>query len=254
MISKNELKLLTSYKHSKYRNEDNIFVVEGIKMTQELLASNFEIIAIYAADDLWITENESYIRSKTIPLHEITTTELQKISSLTTPNKVYCVVKQNENGDVCYENQLTLVLESIKDPGNFGTIMRLADWFGVKTILCSQDCVDVFNPKSVQASMGSIFRVNVIYNNLEGCLQNLPQGFPIFGTLPQNGKNIYDASLSNEGIIIIGSESFGISKEIKAFVNQPLTIPRFSIQKDKPESLNASMATAIILSEFRKRL
>jgi TrmH family RNA methyltransferase len=254
MISKAELKRLTAYKQSKYRNADDLFVVEGEKMAEELLASDFVPIAIYATES-WLEENKELLNNKaTPPLHEISNEELERISLLSTPNKVYCLVHKPQPTPIKYENNLTLALDNIKDPGNLGTIMRIADWFGIRNIVCAKQCVDVFNSKVVQASMGSIFRVNVRYEDLENELQNLPENFPIYGTIVENGNNIYQSNLSREGIIIIGSESFGISNRIKTFVNQPLTIPRFSLKVDKPESLNASVATAIILSEFRRRL
>ncbi|MDR0790609.1 MAG: RNA methyltransferase [Bacteroidales bacterium] len=253
MISKTELKRLTAYKQSKYRNADSLFVVEGVKMTEELLASCFEPIAVYAVQS-WFDENERLIGSKPMPFYEISNEELERISLLSTPNKVFCLAYKPQLKPIKYENNLTIAIDNIKDPGNLGTIMRIADWFGIKDIVCSRQCVDVFNPKVVQASMGSIFRVNVLYEDLENVLQSLPKNFPIYGTIVENGTNIYQTDLSSDGIIVIGSESFGISEQIKTFVNQPLSIPRLSLNANKPESLNASVATAIIVSEFRRRL
>ncbi|MDR1005702.1 MAG: RNA methyltransferase [Bacteroidales bacterium] len=240
-MTKAELKRLTSYKHEKYRNNDNLFVVEGVKMCQELLSSNYDLIAIYANEE--ITDRYQV----TI----ITDEELRRISLLSTPNKAYCLVRKPQSVAIDYDNCPILALDGIKDPGNLGTIMRLADWFGVKDIVCSPDCVDVFNPKVVQASMGSVFRTNVHYENLQHFIKSLPDDFAIYGTVVENGENIYQSKLPPRGIIIIGSESFGISNEIQALVNHPLTIPRLSLHLNKPESLNASVATAIVLSEFK---
>jgi TrmH family RNA methyltransferase len=258
MVSKAEIKRLMSYKQSKYRNAENLFAVEGIKMTQELLESDFEPIAIYATES-WIEENgSSFEQNKTkkhftqTKINVISNEELTKISSLSTANNVYCLVRKPQLQVLHLENQLTIVLDKIKDPGNLGTILRIADWFGIKNVVCSSDTVDLFNPKTVQATMGSIFRVNVRYTNLETFLRSIPPSFPVYGTLAQNGKDIYQTQLSHEGIIVIGSESFGISENIKPLINCNLTIPRFS-NNTKPESLNASIAAAIIISEFKRR-
>ena len=252
MIPKAELKRLISYKQSKHRNADSLFVVEGEKITDELLASDFDTIAIYVTQH-WFDDNNSRISNKAIPIYEISDEELNRISLLSTPNKAFCLARKPHSKSIKYEKHLTIALDDIKDPGNLGSIIRIADWFGIKNIVCSKQCVDVFNPKVVQASMGSIFRVNILYENLENVFKNLPKNFPIYGTVIEKGNNIYQTALSQEGVIVIGSESFGINQQLLPFVNQFLTIPRLSLNTDKPESLNASVATAIIMSEFCRK-
>jgi len=246
MITKAELKHLTAYRQSKYRNKDNVFVVEGVKMYEELTASDFDIVGIYAT--------ETSFEKNNIPFHLITKEELQRISLLTTANRVYCTVRKPKPKPVIVNNRFTLVLDRISDPGNMGTILRCAEWFGLENVVCSKDCVDIFNPKVVQASMGSVFRVNVIYDSLDVWLQNLPSNFQIFGMIVENGEDIYQVSFPKEGIIITGSESFGITPALKPFINRPLTVRRFSLTDNKPESLNASIATAVVLSEICRKL
>jgi TrmH family RNA methyltransferase len=248
MITKSELKRLISYKQSKYRDADNVFIVEGIKMYEELLDSNFVIESVYSTV-------QNICKQKNINIKAITEDELNRISLLTTPNKVYCLVKKLaiHNVFTLTQDKLTIVLDGIKDPGNLGTIIRIADWFGINDIVCSNDSVDVFNFKVVQATMGSIFRVNVHYLDLNHWLKSLPKDTNIYGTLLERGENLYSTHLISKGVIIVGNESLGIREDIKKFINCPLTIPRFSIKKNKPESLNVSVATAIILSEFCKK-
>ena len=253
MISKTELKRLISYKQSKYRNADNLFVVEGEKMCDELLMSDFDVIAIYATQH-WLDDNNTKFADKAITVYEISNEELNRISLLSTPNKALCLVRKPCSKPIKYEKHLTIALDDIRDPGNLGSIMRIADWFGIINIICSKQCVDAFNPKVVQASMGSIFRVNMLYEDLESVIRTLPKNFPIYGTVAEKGKNIYQTTLSQEGIIVIGNESFGINKQLLPLINQFLTIPRFSLYPDKPESLNASVASAIVISEFCRKL
>lgn len=252
MLSKAEIKRISRYKQSKFRNQDNLFIVEGEKMVAELLESACDIQSIYATAQ-WIDKNKSIIQAKGVAnkTTEISEDDLGKISLLSTPNNVYSLVKiQQEN----FSNQtkgLTIVLDGIKDPGNLGTIIRLADWYATERIICSPDCVDVFNPKTVQSTMGSIFRVKVEYTDLKTFLENLPKNFPIYGSIVEGGENIYKKHFQEDSILIIGSESHGISPEIQQYVNHKITIPRFRTD-NKPESLNASIATAIMISEIKR--
>lgn len=247
MISKAEIKTIASYKQAKYRNQDNIYIVEGVKMVDELIRSNEEIEIICATKEY---NNISNIRAKQV--FEIKEADLKRISSLITPNQVLAVVKRKETKSPIIKSKIVLLLDQIKDPGNLGTIIRIADWFGIEDIICSQSTVDLYNPKTVQATMGSIFRVNLTYHNLKDFLTTIPQSHSIYGTIIEGGKNIYKETLSNEAIIIIGSESHGISQEIGEFITHPITIPSYSKYK-KAESLNASIATSIIVSEFKRR-
>ena len=252
MLSKAEIKRLSRYKQSKFRNQDGLFVVEGEKMLSELLESEYDIQSIYATTQ-WIEKNKAIIQTKGVvnKTIEISEEDLNKISLLSTPNQVYSLVKIPQENFSNQTKGLTIVLDGIKDPGNLGTIIRLADWFAIEKIICSEDCVDVYNPKTVQSTMGSIFRVKVEYTNLKSFLENLPKNYPIYASIVEGGENIYEKHLQEDSILIIGSESHGISPEIQQYVNQKITIPRFRTD-NKPESLNASIATAIMISEIKR--
>lgn len=252
MLSKAEIKRLSRYKQSKFRNQDNLFVVEGEKMLSELLESEYDIQSIYATTQ-WIEKNKAIIQTKGVvnKTIEISEEDLNKISLLSTPNQVYSLVKIPQENLYNSNKGLIIVLDGIKDPGNLGTIIRLADWFAIEKIICSEDCVDVYNPKTVQSTMGSIFRVKVEYTNLKSFLENLPKNYPIYASIVEGGESIYEKSFQKDSILVIGSESHGISQEIRKYINQNITIPRFRTD-NKPESLNASIATAIIISEILK--
>mgnify|MGYP000871450405 FL=1 len=251
MLSKAEIKRVSSYKEAKYRNQDMVFVVEGVKMVDELIASGFEIERIFGTRK-WMDDNTQKVGSRADEVIEVGEDELKKISSLITPNQVLAIVKAPTPKDIDFKDRLVIALDQINDPGNLGTIIRIADWFGVEDIICSESTVDQYNPKAIQSTMGSLFRVNISYVNLEATLKTLSKTYPIYGTVVKNGEDIYQTQLKTQGIIIIGSESHGISKEILPLINHPLTIPNFSINQSA-ESLNASIATGIVLSEFRRR-
>lgn len=251
MLSKALIKRISSYKESKYRNQDKVFVVEGVKVVNELLNSCFEIETICALRQ-WLDDNSKSIINKTNNIIEVSGDELKKISSFSTPNQVLAVVKTPSPKEVVFKDKLVIALDQINDPGNLGTIIRIAHWFGIEDIICSENTVDQFNPKTIQSTMGSLFRVNVSYHNLKSYLQNLPKDYPIYGAVVENGENIYEKQVQKHGIMIIGSESHGISNEILPLINNPITIPNFSINQ-KAESLNASIATGIIVSEFKRR-
>jgi TrmH family RNA methyltransferase len=252
MLSKAEIKCLSRYKQSKFRNQDNLFVVEGEKMLLELLESEYDIQAIYAIDK-WIEKNKAIIQTKGIAnrIIEIDEDDLERISLLSTPNQVYSLVKIPQENFSNQTKGLTIVLDGIKDPGNLGTIIRLADWFAIEQIICSLDCVDLYNPKTVQSTMGSIFRTKTTYVDLKSYFESLPKSTPIYGSIVEGGESIYEKSFQKDSILVIGSESHGISQEIRKYINQNITIPRFRTD-NKPESLNASIATAIIISEILK--
>jgi TrmH family RNA methyltransferase len=240
MVSKNQIKRITSLLQKKYRKQEQLFFVEGVKGVQELLDSNFELV------ELFTTNNELFSVDKS-KVYAITSSELQKISALTTPNT--CLALFKIPAAVSFEEKgLLVALDDVRDPGNLGTIIRLCDWFGIKTLFCSEESVDVYNPKVVQATMGSISRVNVIYGNLEQLLTTTK--LPVFGTF-MDGKNIYKETLPNEGIIVMGNEANGISKPIENLISERIAIPRFG-DLQATESLNVATATAIILSEFKR--
>ena len=240
MVSKNQIKLISSLHQKKYRIAHQLFIAEGVKGINELLQSNFELEHLYVTIDEFKSVSTT---QKTV----ISDADLKKISALTTPNTCLAVFKIPKA--VAYEqNGLILALDDVRDPGNLGTIIRLCDWFGIKTLFCSEESVDVYNPKVVQATMGSISRVNVVYGNLEQFLTAAK--LPIFGTF-MDGSIIYKEKLPTEGIIVMGNEANGISKPIENLVSKRITIPRFG-DLQATESLNVATATAIILSEFKR--
>ncbi|MFI0490441.1 TrmH family RNA methyltransferase [Flavobacterium sp.] len=240
MVSKNQIKLITSLQQKKYRVANQLFFAEGIKVIQELVESNFELVHLYTTQNDF---DEVSNAKKTI----INESDLKKISALATPNTCLALFKIPANKEIV-ESGLIIALDSIRDPGNLGTILRLCDWFGINQLICSKETVDIYNPKVVQATMGSIARVNVNYIDLNAFVSETE--LPVFGTF-MDGKNIYKSVLPQEGIIIMGNEANGISPEIEKLIKNKLTIPRFgSLQKT--ESLNVATATAIILSEFRR--
>lgn len=240
MVSKNQIKRITSLQQKKFRKLEQLFVVEGVKGVQELLDSNVELVELY-------TTNTQLFAIDSSKVHAITSTDLQKISSLTTPNTCLALFKIPE-GKTFEENGLIVAVDDVRDPGNLGTIIRLCDWFGIKTLYCSEESVDVYNPKVVQATMGSISRVNVVYGDLSAFLSKTK--LPIFGTF-MDGKNIYKELLPSEGIIVMGNEANGISKSIEELVTHRIAIPRFG-DLQATESLNVATATAVVLSEFKR--
>jgi TrmH family RNA methyltransferase len=241
MISKNQIKLISGLHQKKQRFANQLFFAEGIKIIQELLQSNFEL------EHLFTTQNdfETVDFSKRV---SITEQELKKISALSTPNTCLAVFKIPAENPII-DSGLIVALDDIRDPGNLGTILRLCDWFGIQQIICSKETVDIYNPKVVQATMGSITRVNVNYVDLKSFITNAK--LPVFGTF-MNGENIYQSELPQNGIIIMGNEANGISAEIEKMVTSRLTIPRFGTLQ-KTESLNVATATAIVLSEFKRK-
>lgn len=242
MLSKTQVKYIQSLGHKKCRDEEGLFIAEGPKIAAELLkAGNCAVKQVYAVKD-WIIENEIKKTTSTI---EVTAEELERISQLKTPNQVLLVAEKIKwDGEPVIQNTVSLALNTIQDPGNMGTIIRLADWFGIKQITCSNDCADIYNPKVVQASMGSIARVRVDYADLASRLKKNKE-VPTYAAV-LDGKDIAQMEKITEGIIIIGNESKGISKEILNEVGTRITIPG----KGNAESLNAAMATGIILSHL----
>lgn len=245
MISKSQINFIKSLHQKKFRKEHGLFIVEGIKSFSEFIGSDYEI------DSIFFTENISPKLSKlsqNVKIYRVTEDELKKISTLNTPQHLLAVIKIPENLTIDYENlkgAFHLVLDGIQDPGNLGTIIRTADWFGIDKIFCSLDTVEVYNPKVVQASMGSISRVKVIYTELGDFLS--ASGLPVYGAL-LDGTSIYDTDLGNEGLILLGNEGKGISNELMSKITIPLTIPRFG----KAESLNVAVSASIFCSEIRR--
>jgi TrmH family RNA methyltransferase len=239
MLTKNELKYIQSLYQKKQRDEDQLFIAEGPKLAEELINSNFVIRNVYALS-AWCERNADL----EVPVTEISPTELSRVSNLQTPNEVIVVAEQASNtNEPTLKGNLTIVLDGIQDPGNMGTIIRIADWFGISQVICSNDSVDRYNPKVVQASMGSILRVNCWYKNLESWEPENP--IPVFGAL-LNGKNIYSVGKVEEGILVIGNESKGIREPLLSKITNPVTIPK----RGGAESLNAAVAAGIIVGCF----
>jgi TrmH family RNA methyltransferase len=241
MVSKNQIKLIKSLTQKKYRKEHQLFIAEGSKVIEELLQSNFELEFIYTTKSMFYDVSEA---KKAIVLDS----DLAKITALTTANDCLAIFKIPKERKMETEG-LLVALDDIRDPGNLGTIIRLCDWFGISQIICSQQTVDVYNPKVVQATMGSMARVNITYVDLELYLAESEN--VIFGTF-MDGENIYKKQLPASGIIVLGNEANGISKTVEAQITQKIAIPRFG-NLQLTESLNVATAAAIILSEFRSR-
>lgn len=242
-LSKNQIKLITSLKQKKYRQQHGFFVVEGIKTINELLNSHIQLHALYTTER-FLTNDTLEIFDKEVLISEA---DLKRISFLTTPNKALAIFKIPVTKPID-TNELIVALDDVRDPGNLGTIIRLCDWFGISDLVCSHETVDCFNPKVIQATMGSITRVNVTYVDLPSFLSET--NVPIFGTF-MDGENVYNKTLPKKGILVLGNEANGISNEITELVTEKLAIPRFgNIQAT--ESLNVATATAILLSEFRR--
>ena len=240
MISKNQIKLITSLTQKKYRKQHQLFLAEGEKVIDEILNSSFELEHLYCTQDIF---NNVESTKKSI----IGESDLKKITALNTPNNCLAVFKIPVEQKIDYTG-LTVVLDDIKDPGNLGTIIRLCDWFGVSQIVCSLQSVDIYNPKVVQATMGSITRVAVFYTDLEEYLNN--SNAKIYGTFME-GENIYKTSLPTNGIVVFGNEANGISKTIEKFITDKIAIPRFG-NLQSTESLNVATAAAIVISEFKR--
>ena len=241
MISKNQIKFIRSLELKKNRKQNGLFVAEGPKVVGDLLHADYKARMLFA--------------TKPYPGAElITDDELQRISFLQHPQEILAVFEMPTlNSQLSTLNsQLSLALDGIQDPGNLGTIIRIADWFGISTIYCSPETADVYNPKVVQATMGSLAHVQVVYTDLLALVSQLPPSYPVYGTL-LDGENIYQQELTSEGIIVMGNEGNGISQALREHINRRLLIPDFHTGELRAESLNVAIATAITCSEFKRR-
>ena len=243
MISKNQLKYIRQLEQKKYRRREGVFVAEGTKVVGDLL-QRYRPEAVFATADWQAPAG--------ITPQLVTDDELRRISFLQHPQQVLALFPLPVSSQPSTLNsELSLALDGVQDPGNLGTIIRIADWFGISNIICSEDTVDAWNPKVVQATMGSIARVNIIYLNFPDFLDTLPADFPVYGTF-LDGDNIYTQELTPNGLIIMGNEGNGISEAVRSKVNRRLLIPDFH-QGPTVDSLNVAIATAITCSEFRRR-
>lgn len=250
MISKSLLKQIKSLEQKKNRNESGLFVAEGGKTVLDLLDLRLECTNIIATEE-WLHNHTLNTRT---PITIVSEEELKKASFLRAPQGILATFKQQRHTAelTAPEHELCLALDNIQDPGNMGTIIRIADWFGIKNIYCSNGTVDIYNPKTVQATMGAIGRVKVHYTDLPQFILSLKDKTPIYGTF-LDGDNIYSHPLSNKGLIIMGNEGNGISKECERHIEKRLLIPNYPSGSKTSESLNVSIATAIVCSEFRRR-
>lgn len=238
-LSKSQLKLINSLQQKKYRTKHGLFIAEGTKVVKEFLNSNFEL------DNLFLVDNLSFEDVEKVT--QISEVDLKKVSTLKNPNNVIALFKIPREEEFINKG-LILVLDEINDPGNLGTIIRLCDWFGVDQLVCSNNTVDCYNSKVVQASMGSLTRLSIVYTDLLPYLKNSP--LPKLATL-MDGENVYLSSLPKEAILVMGNEANGISEPLLNELNKAISIPRFG-ESQETESLNVATATAILLSEFKR--
>lgn len=246
MLSKSKVKYIHSLELKKFRNEYNSFVAEGNKLVADII-SHFECELLIAKPSWMATQGDISAHELIVADHD----DISKASFLKTPQDVLAVFKRPvrfiEEADAT--KQLILALDGVQDPGNLGTIIRLADWFGIEHVVCSQDTVDVYSPKAMQATMGAISRVKVHYTDLSSYLAT--QKAPLYGTF-LDGENIYTKTLSSVGVVIMGNEGKGVRKETEALIGEKLYIPSFPTERETSESLNVAIATAIICAEFRR--
>jgi TrmH family RNA methyltransferase len=258
MLSKSRISLIRSLKYKKFREKSGLFVAEGEKTVNDLITTQtektdlFKIQAIYATAE-WLM-NQRVRSAKEYELIEITAEELKRISFHTTPNKVLALVRIPDYtpDDDYIQNNISLVLDNIQDPGNLGTIIRIAHWFGITHIICSGNSTDIYNPKTIQAAMGSLWSVRVFYTKLSAFLKHYYDhtDLPVIGAF-LSGSNIYTQPPVQKGLIVLGNEARGISKELEPFIRSRISIPPFS-ENSHPDSINVAMSAAIICSELRR--
>lgn len=256
MISKQKIKYLHSLEQKKNRKANGEFIGEGPKLTTDLLKA-FECTYI-AGTEKWASAHPdvlAFLRERHIPVDFVTEEELRRASLLQHPQDVLAIFKQPQYPiDIkkAGRHSLCLALDGVQDPGNLGTIIRIADWFGIEDIFCSQQTADIYNPKSVQATMGSMARVRVHYLDLQTLLDEISPDIPVYGTL-LDGENLYGQQLSANGIIIMGNEGNGITPALRRCITRRLFIPNYPLERATAESLNVAVATAVICAEFRRQ-
>ncbi|MDL5514970.1 RNA methyltransferase [Arenibacter sp. M-2] len=239
MVVKSQIKFIKNLQQKKYRAQNKLFVVEGVKTVRELLNSSLKVYKIYVTDNT-LLEGDGNI------IEVISEGELKKMSGLSTPNKVLGVFHIPVPGPLDFSDWV-IALDDVRDPGNLGTIIRLCDWFGVKSLICSSNSVDCYNPKVLQATMGSISRMNIVYGNLQGIISD--SGVPVYGAF-MDGAEVYKEKFTQRGILVMGNEANGVSEAIEALIDKKITIPQFGPKTT--ESLNVATATAILLNEIRR--
>lgn len=248
MFSKQQQKYVQSLQIKKYRQEHQRFLVEGAKSIVELLSADFEIELLLCTEKFFI-ENEKKLRK--ILVEQISQTEIEKLGTLQSNDAALAVVKMRENSFLsAEENEFVLVLDDIRDPGNLGTILRIADWYGIKKVVCSENTVDFYNPKVISASMGSFTRIKTFYAEIGKYIEKIrnAENVEIIGTF-LNSKNVHHFDFPKSGYIVLGNESNGISAEVEQFITKKITIPRFGYA----ESLNVGIATAVVLDNLKRK-
>ena len=244
MLTKNTIKQVASLRQQKFRKELGLFVVEGRKLTEELLHSDFETVGLYATE-AFLKEHPSFTNAEIVS--EI---QMEQMSGQDTPPGILAVVRSPEQDEIKTSSRLVLALDGIANPGNMGTLIRTAEWFGIRDVVCSLDCVELWNPKTVQATMGSLFRVKVWKTDLVAYLQKAKsEDKAVYGALLE-GENLFQIKAKPEGILVIGSESHGIRAAVLPCITHPITIPR--VGDSATESLNAAVAGAILMAEMTK--
>ena len=239
MVTKSELKYIQSLSDKKVRLETGCFIAEGVKLVGEMIAAGYPLKAVYALDS-WESPDTS------LEVTRIEAFELEKMSMLQTPNQVLAVAMMPQKKETLdLAGPLTIVLDGIQDPGNMGTIIRTADWFGITQIVASEDTVDVYNPKVIGATMGSFMRVSVTYKNLADWMPTIK--LPVYGALLE-GENVFTIKTPQKGLLVIGSEGKGIRENILDFITHPVTIPKIG----EAESLNAGIAAGIIVAQLTR--
>jgi len=254
MISKSKAKFIISLQKKKIRDDEKLYVIEGDKLVKEFLAAGITFRSLIAKPE-FIGSLPSEMNSLVAEIESVTYEELKQISTLKTPHNALGIIPMPERDLNISENfsELSVALDCVQDPGNLGTIIRAAGWFGIKNIICSENSVDAYNPKVIQASMGALLHVNVFYTDLEKlCTQAKEFKIPIFGSVLE-GESIYTHDLDNKGVILLGNESKGISDELMPFITDRIMIPRFGTAENGIDSLNVGMAASVVFSEFRRR-
>ena len=253
MISKNTIKLVHSLSQKKYRKKENLFLVEGDKNVTDVLRSKIKVVHLLATKTF--LDEQKKPATKAVKITEVDEKEIKKASLLPTPQNciALCEIPVQKKIPLKLEKNISLYLDGIQDPGNLGTILRISDWFGVEYVFCSPDTADIYNPKVVQASMGSICRVNIVYTPFENISNLLRVSDAQITGAFLDGKDIYKEALPEKIILVVGNEGNGIREEVEAFIEKKIMIPHFADTKDKAESLNVAVATGIICAEFRRR-
>ncbi len=255
MLIRNKIKLIKSLDKKSAREETGLFLAEGDKIVREIISSDLQVNFIAGTED-WFLQNNNLVTGYNCEKITATKDEIIKASLLKNPQNVLCVaeIPHNKFNLTDLNNKLSIILDNVQDPGNLGTIIRIADWFGIEHIICSNDCADIYNPKVIQSTMGAIIRIKAHYKELSTLLRDIINNeMFLFGT-SLHGENIYSTQLPANGLIILGNESKGINPEFEKYFTKNLFIPYFPANQKRSESLNVAVAAAIICSEFRRRL